>query len=198
MSTLLDCFNLMIDLCNKLTNQSSSNQLSNKDQTDDKTVEYAIDAAKEIISTYDAVQHQITEHLKEAARINQERRDLGDRDTLPYKPRSSYYRYWNSFDPIVAIKVLHILINSVNSGNRNLWKLIDRLSDIVKPFRCHKPIDTTIRSLGVKRYKFNPYAQWVQTFSDHQLPYKKWVASGLYDNTELTQDLDRFFAALQA
>ena len=201
MTTILDCFNQLIAICDRLLIPNTTKTPPNKP---DKSIDQAIAAAEEIIGIYNAVQTDIDQKIKETERVNLERRALGDKDAMPYRPRSRYYKFWSTFNPDIAIQVLNKLQESWGrlcelydqSGAR---QLVDRLTDILRPFRAHEPISINQdRSLGLRRYKFSPYAQWLQTFSDHQLPYKTWVASGLYDNTEPTQDLDRFFAALRS
>jgi hypothetical protein len=197
MITILDCFNQLIAICDRLTTTTKKPPIK-----PDKSIDQAIAAAEEIISIYDAVQTDIDQKIKETERVNLERRALGDKDAMPYRPRSSYYKFWSTFNPDIAIQVLNKLQESRGRlcelyGQSGARQLVDRLTDILRPFRAHESINQD-RSLGLRRYKFSPYAQWLQTFSDHQLPYKTWVASGLYDNTEPTQDLDRFFAALRS
>lgn len=188
-SNLLDCINLMIDICDRVLSLNSDR--SAVLQNDQIKIKIAVDTAEEIITLYSAVQRNIDIDIRETARVYSERREVGDRDVSTIKSRSSYYRYWSTFSPDIAIGALNILVKTCD---RQFSKQINRLSEIVKPWRVHKP-PVTARSLELKRYKFSSYAQWVQTFSDHQLPYKQWVVSGLYDATEPMQDIDRFFAA---
>jgi hypothetical protein len=166
MITILDCFNQLITICDRLTTTKTPAIKP------DKTIDQAIAAAEEIIGIYDAVQTDIDQKIKETARINEERRAVGDRDTLPYRPRSSYYKFWDTFNPDIAISVLNTLIKTCD---RKLTKIINKLTEIVKPFRVQEQEQVAPRSLGLKSYQFNPYAVWVNSFSDHKLPYKVWL-----------------------
>jgi hypothetical protein len=166
MATLLDCFNLLSDICDRLT---TTKTLPSKP---DKSIDQAaIAAAEEIIGIYSAVQTAINERVKEDEKIHLERRALGD-NFSGVKPRSSYYRYWTDFNPDIAISVLNKLIRTCD---RKLTKIIEKLTEIVKPFRIQEQ-EIVPHTLGLKSYQFNPYAIWVNSFSDHKLPYKVWLA----------------------
>ena len=126
----------------------------------DRKLQIAINTAKEIVSTYDAVQRGIEEALiKEHANGN-------------YRPR---YRYWTEFCPDVAINVLHTLDQNYSHA---IAHLIEKLEVIVRPFRAHQPEQVQVRSLGLKPYKFNAYAVWLNSFSDHQMSYALWRECG--------------------
>ena len=161
MATLLDCFNLLGDICDRLSTTKTP------PSKPDKSIDQAIAAAEEIISIYNAVQTAINEKVKEDEKIYLERRALGD-NFSSVKPRSSYYRYWTDFNPELAIAILNKI---ASSGDR---KLIEKLTAIVKPFRVHQPEYARL-TYGLKPYKFNSYAVWVNSFPDHQLPYKTWL-----------------------
>jgi hypothetical protein len=59
-----------------------------------------------------------------------------------------------------------------------LLNLIKKLVIIVKPFRAHTPEQIETRSLGIKPYKFSSYANWVQSYPDHQMSYALWRECG--------------------
>lgn len=165
MITILDCFNQLIAICDRLTATKTP------PIKPDKSIDQAIAAAEEIIGIYDAVQTNIDQKIKETEQIILERRVLGD-NVPSMKPRSSYYRYWTDFNPDIAISVLNKLIRTCD---RKLTKIIERLTEIVKPFRVQEQEQAAPHTLGLKPYKFNPYAVWINSFSDHKLPYKVWL-----------------------
>jgi hypothetical protein len=162
---------LITDLINsvKITldsiNRTIKKYQSKSKVSSDRKLQIAIKTAKEIISTYDAVQRGIEEALKEHTTYY----DMANGN---YRPR---YRYWTEFCPDVAIGVLHTLDQNYS---HEIAHLIQKLEAIVRPFRAHQPEQVQVRSLGIKPYKFNSYAVWHNSFSDHGMSYALWRECG--------------------
>ncbi len=142
----------------------------------DRKLQIAIKTAKEIISTYDAVQHGIAVAAQqEGERYAAISLELQIQGYDPYVCRPKY-RYWTEFCPDVAIGVLHTLMGEYSTPA--LLNLIKKLEIIVKPFRAHQPEQVHVRSLGIKPYKFSSYAVWHNSFSDHGMTYALWRECG--------------------
>ena len=91
------------------------------------------------------------------------------------------YKYWEGFLPDVAIAILNTVelmfdaAVKIGYNAARMRELINDLTEVVKPFRAYKPVQTAVKTLGLKPYKFNSYAVWVNSFKDHKLPYKVWL-----------------------
>lgn len=134
-------------------------QPKSKSSDRDRKLQIAINTAKEICNTYDAVQRGIEDTYYDMANGN-------------YRPK---YRYWTEFCPDVAINVLHTLDQNYS---HEIAHLIEKLEVVVRPFRAHQPEQVQVRSLGIKPYKFSSYAVWHNSFSDHGMTYALWRECG--------------------
>ena len=158
MITILDCFNQLIAICDRLTTTTKKPDIKEVKTTDvnEKKLCIAIENGEAIRNIY----FQIKDSL------------------LPGKGR---YKYWEGFLPDVAIAILNTVETMFDAAVKigynatRIRELINDLTEVVKPFRAYKPVQTAVKTLGLKPYKFNSYAVWVNSFSDHQLPYKTWL-----------------------
>ena len=151
-------------------------QSKSKASDNDRKLQIAINTAKEICNTYDAVQRGIAVAAQqEGERYAAISLELQIQGYDPYVCRPKY-RYWTEFCPDVAIGVLHTLMGEYSTPS--LLNLIKKLTIIVKPFRTREPEQVETRSLGIKPYKFSSYAVWHNSFSDHQMTYALWKECG--------------------
>ena len=158
-TNLISSIQITLDSINKTVKKYQS-----KVSDSDRKLQIAIKTAKEICNTYDAVQRGIEEAL-----IHTTYYDMANGN---YRPR---YRYWTEFCPDVAIGVLHTLKQNYSHA---IAHLIEKLEVVVRPFRAYQPEQVQVRSLGLKPYKFNSYANWVQSYPDHQMSYALWRECG--------------------
>ncbi|ATW59417.1 hypothetical protein Cl131_gp149 [Aphanizomenon phage vB_AphaS-CL131] len=162
MITILDCINQMIAICDRLTTTTKKPDIKEVKTTDvnEKKLCIAIENGEAIRNIY----FQIKDSLL-----------LGDNSG------EGRYKYWEGFLPDVAIAVLNTVESMFDAAVKigynaaRMRKLINDLTEVVKPFRVHKTVKTAVKTLGLKSYQFNPYAVWVNSFSDHKLPYKVWL-----------------------
>lgn len=146
---------------------------------DTSAIKIAVNTAEDIIDRYEYVQHINRQADGDQASIRLELEILGNTNLPPLRPR---YKYWTDFSPEVGIGVLKTLQSSVNKVGTYLRdrvnRLIKKLEVILRPFRV-QPVETIAApSLGLKPYKFNSYANWVQSFSDHGMTYALWRECG--------------------
>jgi hypothetical protein len=169
---LISSIQLTLDSINKTVKKYQSQSKVSSD----RKLQIAIKTAQEICSTYDAVQHGIAVAAQqEGERYAAISLELQIQGYDPYVCRPKY-RYWTEFCPDVAIGVLHTLMGEYSTPA--LLNLIKKLVIIVKPFRAHTPEQIETRSLGIKPYKFNSYAVWHNSFSDHGMSYALWRECG--------------------
>lgn len=160
---LISSVKITLDSINKTVKKyHSKSEISDND----RKLQIAINTAKEICNTYDAVQRGIEEALIK------EHTTYYDMANGNYRPR---YRYWTEFCPDVSINVLHTLDQNYSHA---IAHLIEKLEVVVRPFRAHQPEQVQVRSLGIKPYKFNSYAIWTNSFSDHGMTYALWRECG--------------------
>jgi hypothetical protein len=131
--------------------------------TSDRKLQIAIDTAEDIIDRYEYVDH-----------INRQAY-LGNTDLPPLRPR--YYKYWSDFSPEVGLEVLKTLQSSNTTSDRVI-RIIRKLEVVLKPFRIQPAETISTPSLGLKPYKFSLYANWVQSYPDHQMSYALWRECG--------------------
>lgn len=165
------------NLLDKIETTVKTYRKKSKVSDSDRKLHIAISTAKEIISTYDAVQHGIAvaqqvENEKHGAIALQLKIFGGWENRNAYRPK---YKYWTDFNPDVAIEVLHTLERNYTPA---IAHLIEKLEVVVRPFRAHQPEQVQVRSLGLKPYKFSPYAIWHNSFSDHGMTYALWRECG--------------------
>lgn len=123
--------------------------------TSDRKLQIAIDTAEDIIDRYEYVDH-----------INRQ----------AYLGEGRYYKYWSDFSPEVGLEVLKTLQSNTTSDR--VIRIIRKLGVILKPFRIQPAETISTPSLGLKPYKFSLYANWVQSYPDHQMSYALWRECG--------------------
>lgn len=139
----------------------------------DRKLQIAINTAEDIIDRYEYVQHINRQSDGDQASIRLELEILGNTNLPPLRPR---YKYWTDFSPEVGIEVLKTLQSSKTSDR--VIRIIRKLGVILKPFRIQPAETISTPSLGIKPYKFSLYANWVQSYPDHQMSYALWRECG--------------------
>ena len=148
-------------------------QPKSKPSDRDRKLQIAIDTAEGIIDRYEYVQQINRQADGDQASIRLELKILGNTDLPPLRPR---YKYWTDFSPEVGIEVLKTLQSS-NTSDRVI-RIIRKLEVVLKPFRIQPAETISTPSLGLKPYKFSPYANWVQSYPDHGMTYALWRECG--------------------
>lgn len=143
--------------------------------TSDRKLQIAIDTAEDIIDRYEYVDHINRQAYLGEGDIRLELKILGNTDLPPLRPR--YYKYWSDFSPEVGLEVLKTLQSSNTTSDRVI-RIIRKLGVILKPFRIQPAETISTPSLGIKPYKFSLYANWVQSYPDHQMSYALWRECG--------------------
>jgi hypothetical protein len=141
--------------------------------TSDRKLQIAIDTAEDIIDRYEYVDH--INRQAYLGEIRLELKILGNTDLPPLRPR--YYKYWSDFSPEVGLEVLKTLQSSNTTSDRVI-RIIRKLEVVLKPFRIQPAETISTPSLGLKPYKFSLYANWVQSYPDHQMSYALWRECG--------------------
>jgi hypothetical protein len=143
--------------------------------TSDRKLQIAIDTAEDIIDRYEYVDHINRQAYLGEGDIRLELKILGNTDLPPLRPR--YYKYWSDFSPEVGLEVLKTLQSSNTTSDRVI-RIIRKLEVVLKPFRIQPAETISTPSLGLKPYKFSLYANWVQSYPDHQMSYALWRECG--------------------
>ena len=168
MTTILDCFNQLIAICDRLLVPNSDATKKPPIKPDTK------------VKTTDINEKKLSIAITNGETIRNLYFNIQD-SLLPSDSGKGRYKYWEGFLPDVAIAILNTVETMFDAAVKigynatRIRELINDLTEVVKPFRAYKPVQTAVKTLGLKPYKFNSYAVWVNSFSDHQLPYKTWL-----------------------
>lgn len=170
---------LITDLINSVkTTLDSINETIKKYQpkskSSDRKLQIAINTGEDIIDRYEYVQHINRQSDGDQASIRLELEILGNTNLPPLRPR---YKYWTDFSPEVGIEVLKTLQSSNTTSDRVI-RIIRKLEVVLKPFRIQPAETISTPSLGLRPYKFSHYANWVQSYPDHQMTYALWRECG--------------------
>jgi hypothetical protein len=145
----------------------------------EKKLKIAVQTAEDICDHYSQVQHNNRQADGDQRITRLELEILGNTNLPPLRPR---YKYWTEFSPEVGIEVLKTLKSSVDKVGAYLQdrinRLIKKLEVILKPFRISEPTKISNPSLGLKSYKFSSYANWINSYPDHQMSYALWRECG--------------------
>lgn len=170
MITILDCFNQLISICDRLLIPNSDTTKTPPNKPDTREVK-----------TTDINEKKLSIAITQGEAIRNIYFQIKDSLLPGDNSGEGRYTYWEGFLPDVAIAILNTVETMFDAAVKigynatRIRELINDLTEVVKPFRAYKPVQTAVKTLGLKPYKFNSYAVWVNSFSDHQLPYKTWL-----------------------
>lgn len=173
MELITDLISSVILTLDSINETIKKYQPKSKPSDRDHKLQIAINTAKEIIDRYEYVDHINRQAYLDEGDVRLELKILGNTDLPPLRPR---YKYWTDFSPEVGIEVLKTLQSSKTSDR--VIRIIRKLEVVLKPFRIQPAETISTPSLGLRPYKFSHYANWVQSYPDHQMTYALWRECG--------------------